>query len=86
MAMRRQVRDGGIQLDAMSYGAAVFACEKVGLKKPWVPGGGFVRAVRGDLIIIITIIILILIIIIIIIIIIGFNHQTYVTYGDINLI
>ena len=82
MAMRRQVRDGGIQLDAMSYGAAVFACEKVGLKKPWVPGGGFVRAVRGDLIIIITIIILILIIIIII----GFNHQTYVTYGDINLI
>ena len=83
--MRRQVRDGCIQLDAMSYGAAVFACEKVGLKKPWVPGGGFVRAVRGDLIIIITIIILILIIIIIIIII-GFNHQTYVTYGDINLI
>jgi hypothetical protein len=34
MAMRRQVRDGGIQLDAMSYGAAMFACEKVGLKKP----------------------------------------------------
>ena len=37
MAMRRQVRDGGIQLDAMSYGAAMFACEKVGLKSPGFP-------------------------------------------------